>query len=195
MSLASLWLGWRIGDVRRVERSIAALEAAGYRVTYPVRVSTRRAADGWRLIPERRRTYAEKVLFGYRRFDSPECVDFGKGGWFNFRGQRDDVDDADVADAAGWIRRLPSVTRVDLSATRVTGDCCPHLAAVPTLRAVLLDATLLDDADIESLASLRQTRKLSLCNTGISSAGVRRLAALMPGCEIESIGCEDRPSR
>ena len=200
ISLFSLWFGWRVSTMRRVEGAVQKLEEAGCVLVYtsvftppePISVT---AAGGSNLtlflgsgqvvaptVPDR--SYAARFLFGYRKSDLPDGIYLGGYVVLGNDGKPKPSGDTLVADLAPWIGRLPTVSDIDLSDTQVTGACCKSLALISHLRCLSFMDTAVDDDDLEEFALLKQVTYLDLYRTGWSKEGVAKLRERLPNCRI-----------
>jgi hypothetical protein len=86
------------------------------------------------------------------------------------------------------VARLPELRRLVAINTRFTGV---GLVALAPLRLEHLDLTAgsgIDDAGLRVLAGMPTLREVGLRDTAVTEAGVKRLAAALPGCRIEWAG-------
>lgn len=89
------------------------------------------------------------------------------------------VDDDDLK----ALRGMPHLDFLMLSHTAVTDAGITYLVDCP-LQTFHLDGLRLTDACVEDLARLSELRLLTLPERGISDAGIEKLKAALPGCEI-----------
>ncbi len=90
----------------------------------------------------------------------------------------------------GWYIS-PSGDQIDVIRTSVTDqDLMEIVAALPDLRRLHLDDTLVTDDSIEALKSLRQVEYIGLAGTRITAAGRKVLQSHLPNCEFESAAVE-----
>jgi Leucine-rich repeat (LRR) protein len=98
--------------------------------------------------------------------------------------------------AVDVISGIPSVQSLDLSRTNVQENLAP-LARLPNLEWLLLndvDLSNLGDDALDALARVPKLGRLTLKNTNISDAAVRRLKAARPGINIQVGGDDETPT-
>jgi hypothetical protein len=83
---------------------------------------------------------------------------------------RTGVDDASLAHVDGF----PALYHLNLAETRVTGAGLAQLSRLPSLRALILDGTAIDDGAVGQLSSLR-VDYLSLSSTAVTDAAIEPL--------------------
>jgi internalin A len=91
-----------------------------------------------------------------------------------------------VTDAAvEHLGSLKNLRWLDLSLCDQVGDPgLKHLAALPTLKGLNLNATAVSDAGLKHLASVKTLEHVQLRKTRVTDAGVRELQNALPGCKI-----------
>jgi hypothetical protein len=87
-------------------------------------------------------------------------------------------------DGVKHVRQL-KLTGLHLGETKVTDAGLVHLLGMAGLQRLWLDKTTVSDKSIATLAMLKSLRELHIPRTQITTAGVKRLAALLPRCHIE----------
>jgi peroxiredoxin len=76
------------------------------------------------------------------------------------------------------VGRIPTLTYLDLSGSRVTDAGMARLQRVPALKTLVLDRTRVQGGGLAALQTVGTLRHLSLDHTAISGAGVDALSAL-----------------
>ncbi len=85
-------------------------------------------------------------------------------------------------DRAFQLPPLPKLRGLNLFDAAFRGD---GLENVPALEQLDASGTQLDDSDVEALSKLTRLKRLSLGGTEISDAGVAKLRAALPDCQID----------
>jgi serine/threonine protein kinase len=75
---------------------------------------------------------------------------------------------------------------VDLSSTRITSNGVKSLAKLSSLRNLNLSETAIGDDCLTSIISMSALKTLNVASTSISPAGLRKLEASLPNCQIKS---------
>ncbi len=90
------------------------------------------------------------------------------------------VSDAGTAHLKGLIQ-LESLT---LGRSKITNETLPHLANMSQLRNLNLYDTVVSDGGLEHLRGLKNLRFIVLKRTNVTEAGVKRLQAALPECQV-----------
>jgi hypothetical protein len=90
------------------------------------------------------------------------------------------ISDAGLAQLAG----LPWLETLVLRDTPITGDGLASLATCPTLRVLDLSGTQIGDEQVDVLVQLPRLSDVDLSRTRVTAAGVEKLRAALPQCQI-----------
>ncbi|HEV3341755.1 MAG TPA: hypothetical protein VG125_15415 [Pirellulales bacterium] len=90
------------------------------------------------------------------------------------------ISNAGLAHLAG----LPWLETLVLRDTPITGDGLAPLSSCPTLRVLDLSGTQVGDEQIDILAQLPRLSEVDLSRTRVTAAGVEKLRAALPQCQI-----------
>jgi hypothetical protein len=79
--------------------------------------------------------------------------------------------------AIAELRRLPRLTKLDVSQTAAASETLNAIGGHPNLKHLELDGCPITDEDMELLASCQSMETLSVASTGVGDVGISRLAA------------------
>ena len=138
--------------------------------------------------------YPHVLRFDRTRFTERALHNLGGEGFVAVTMSRRDLCDAtiqmmaknDILDKLGFVtdvagrqpRSADDIHTFDLSGTRITDASLETLAAVPSVRAVLLADTVCTDRGLARLAALKHLTHLDLSNTEVTNNGLGALARL-----------------
>ena len=84
----------------------------------------------------------------------------------------------------GGLQKLPLLTNLDLSFTKVTDKGVQELAVLARLQVLDLSRTAITDSGLAHLKAIRGLQKLDLHNTEITENGIKDLKNALPDCVI-----------
>ncbi len=82
------------------------------------------------------------------------------------------------------IGRMEMLSRLDLSATKITDAGLESLRSLKKLEYLGLFGTKVTDAGLESLKSLKDLHELRLDGTSVTEEGERSLEEALPNCTV-----------
>jgi hypothetical protein len=90
----------------------------------------------------------------------------------------------DMDQAINALRWLPHLEFLDARGASLADKTVESLGRITSLRSLILAQTEITDSSVEVLVNLRLLKQLDVAGTRISEAGVRRLRARLPRCEV-----------
>ena len=86
------------------------------------------------------------------------------------------------------LAELPDLQQVKLNSTKVTAAGLKHLRKCPLISLMAESCAGLTDDAVPVLAAMGKLTSLDIRGTGVTAAGVKKLAAALPKCYIDHDG-------
>ncbi len=82
------------------------------------------------------------------------------------------------------LAKLDTLDELDFTSVRMTPEILKELSVLPRLQTLVLNATGITEAGVQSLAAFKQVRVLKLLFADVSDESLRQLGTALPKCKI-----------